>query len=345
MARATSNQAAAWMVRAGREQRLFDRFIDRAQICVGFGNNLSEDVISMSREELKLAYLEVYPNVSTGRLNNRIGQLHRFLSTFEIGDRVVTYDASLRRYIVGKITSTVTLEHEEDEEPLWVRSVEWTHKVSRDQLTASERNQLGSTLTIFKLKQPLIEHIDELAVGIDDQLDVSPTLAIEHAHDETAPITADDLADQAREHIEDRLVALDWEQMQELAAGLLRGMGYMTRVADPGPDRGIDVFASPDGLGLEEPRIFVEVKHRPHTTMGAPAVRAFLGGRRQGDRCVYISTGGFTREARYEAERATIPTHLVDLRELTRLLLAYYANLDERTKALIPLRMVYWPVD
>lgn len=29
-----------------------------------------------------------------------------------------------------------------------------------------------------------------------------------------------------------------------------------------GPDRGRDILASPDGLGLEEPRIIVEVKHR-----------------------------------------------------------------------------------
>jgi hypothetical protein len=46
-------------------------------------------------------------------------------------------------------------------------------------------------------------------------------------------------------------------------------MGYKTRVSPPGADRGVDIFASPDGLGLEEPRIFVEVKHRLKSAMGA----------------------------------------------------------------------------
>lgn len=84
------------------------------------------------------------------------------------------------------------------------------------------------------------------------------------------------------------------------------------------PDRGSDVFASPDGLGLEEPRIFVEVKHRPRSTMGADEIRAFLGGRRPGDRCLYVSTGGFTKEARYKAERATVPIRLVGMTDLDR---------------------------
>jgi len=80
-------------------------------------------------------------------------------------------------------------------------------------------------------------------------------------------------------------------------------MGYHTTVAADGSDRGADIFASPDGLGLQEPRIFVEVKHRSGS-MGADELRKFLGGRRAGDRCLYVSTGGFTKAARYEAERA-----------------------------------------
>lgn len=53
-----------------------------------------------------------------------------------------------------------------------------------------------------------------------------------------------------------------------------------------------------------------------NTQIGAPEVRAFLGGRRPTDRCLYVSTGGFSREARYEADRANIPLHLVDMPEL-----------------------------
>jgi restriction system protein len=99
--------------------------------------------------------------------------------------------------------------------------------------------------------------------------------------------------------------------MQELVAGVLRAMGYKTRVSPAGPDRGRDIIASPDGFGFQPPRIVVEVKHRKGT-MGAPEVRSFVGGLRQNDNGLYVSTGGFTREARYEADRTNQNLTLMD---------------------------------
>lgn len=85
---------------------------------------------------------------------------------------------------------------------------------------------------------------------------------------------------------------------------MLKAMGYCARVMPKGPDGGRDVVASPDALGLESPRIVAEAKHRKGA-MGAPAVRSFIGGLRAGDRGLYVSTGGFTKEARL---RPTAPT-------------------------------------
>jgi restriction system protein len=89
--------------------------------------------------------------------------------------------------------------------------------------------------------------------------------------------------------------------MEELVAALLRAMGYKARVTPKGPDRGRDVVASPDGLGFQHPRVFAEVKHRPKDSMGAERIRSFLGGLREGDCGLYVSTGGYTKDAHYEA--------------------------------------------
>jgi restriction system protein len=129
----------------------------------------------------------------------------------------------------------------------------------------------------------------------------------------------------------------------KLVAGILRAMGYKTRISTKGADRGVDIFASPDGLGLQEPRIFVEVKHRVEPT-GAPDVRAFLGGRKAGDRCLYVASGGFTNEGRYEAERSHIPITIVDLPALRELLLDHDERLDEPVRRLVPLTKIYWPI-
>lgn len=130
--------------------------------------------------------------------------------------------------------------------------------------------------------------------------------------------------------------------MEELVAGLLRAMGYRTRVVPKGADRGRDVVASPDGIGLTEPRSLNEVKHR-RGRMGAPEIRAFLGGRRRGDRGLYVSTGGFTQEARYEADRAQVPTVLLDIEDLAQSIQDHYDAFDGKARTLLPLKRVFVP--
>ncbi|MBB5192286.1 putative Mrr-cat superfamily restriction endonuclease [Silvimonas terrae] len=130
--------------------------------------------------------------------------------------------------------------------------------------------------------------------------------------------------------------------MQELVAGVLRAMGYKTRISPSGSDRGKDIVASPDGLGFEDPRIVVEVKHRA-AAMGSQEIRSFLGGRHDNDRGLYVSTGGFTKDARYEAERARIQVTLMDLDDLVRSIIEHYERMDIDTQRLVPLRKLYWP--
>ena len=77
--------------------------------------------------------------------------------------------------------------------------------------------------------------------------------------------------------------------------------------------------------------------------MGASDVRSFLGGLRGEDRGLYVSTGGFTREAQYEAERASVPVHLIDLDLLAQLLVQNYEHMDNEGKAIVPLIRFYWP--
>jgi restriction system protein len=75
--------------------------------------------------------------------------------------------------------------------------------------------------------------------------------------------------------------------------------------------------------------------------MGAQDVRSFLGGRHNADRGSYVSAGGFSKEANYEAERASIATALRSLDDLVCTLIEYYEKLDNETKCLVPLGCVY----
>jgi restriction system protein len=63
---------------------------------------------------------------------------------------------------------------------------------------------------------------------------------------------------------------------------------------------------------------------------------------RQGDRGLYVSTGSFTKDAKYEASQSNIPVMLLDLDELAILVVTHYKNFDLKGRALISLIRVYW---
>ena len=266
----------------------------------------------------------------------------RFRFTLEKDQRVVTYDPQHREYLVGDITSDYY--HNTDEisgaisSYAHLRRVDWLGRVSRDVLSVSSRNSLGSSLTLFSVNEEasteLLSHIGKPA---------TPE-GIEEDDSELDQIKEDTVA-RAHELIKDKLLELSPDKMEELAAAILRAMGYKTRVMPKGRDRGVDVLASRDGLGLEEPRIKVEVKHRSGTSMGSQDIRSFLGGLREGEKALYINTGGFTQEAKYEADRSKIPLTLLELNDLADLIVTHYESFDIEGKRLMPLVRVYFPTE
>lgn len=233
----------------------------------------------------------------------------------------------------------------------WSEPISWlTDEVHRDHLSQRAKNSLGSTLTVFTLPDDVAQELIRLASGaLDETTPIASMIeqkhAISDAEIKSAALTADPLDDIdniARERIKDKLTSLVWDEMQELVAGILRAMGYKTQVAPPGPDRGKDIIASPDGFGFEHPRIVVEVKHRVGQ-MDSKAIRSFLGGRHPDDRGLYVSTGGFTKDAHYEADRAAVPLTLWTMDTLVRALVDHYDKTDAETKRLVPLKRLYVP--
>ena len=331
----TSKSETVWMVRAGEGGQYLEDFISGGIVALGLE---ALDAISPSedRETIAQRIREAYPSWSKGKTSIWAGQLYRFVSQIKEGDKVLTYDTSRRIYHLGEITSGPGHDPTKFADMPEYREVRWESEIPRDQLSTTTKNSLGAISTLFQLPDHAAQEVLKASQG-ESQVEESETVAEEVEESALANIRS-----QAQEFIKDRISKLDPDNMERLIAALLRSMGYKTRITPIGPDRGVDIMASPDGLGFEQPRIIVEVKHRGEA-MGSQAIRSFLGGRHQEDKGLYVSTGGFTKDARYEADRAYIPLTLMDLDGLVTTLLEHYENLDEEGKTLIPLTKVYWP--
>ena len=160
---------------------------------------------------------------------------------------------------------------------------------------------------------------------------------------EEAATTLEEAEESAWSEIETHLSEMNPYDFQQVVAGLLRAMGYhVSWVAPPGPDRGIDVIAHSYPLGVTGPRIKVQVK-RTAERIAAREVRSFFAVVADVDVGLFISTGGFTKDAEEETrtqERRRVM--LLDLRRFFDLWVENYARVPEQTRRLLPLRPVYF---
>lgn len=326
-----------WMVR-GEGGSLYDTFRERGVVAIGWSMLAPHVRPGINRKQLIELYLATEPQIKRGTAVSGASQVWRFVNEVQNDDWVVTYAPANRLYQVGKVVGAATYRPDWAENGMALaRDVQWQpQELSRDVLSPTTKNSLGSTLTLFEI--PAAAAAEVFAV-----LNGQPRQAIEDEAEEA--IVTDPLANiesQTLERIKDRVSELDWDDMQQLVAGILRAMGYKTQISPPGSDRGKDIVASPDGFGFEHPRIVVEVKHRKGQ-MGSQEIRSFLGGRHKDDRGLYVSTGGFTKDAQYEADRASIPLAMWTLDHLVRALIEHYDATDAETKRIIPLKRLYWP--
>jgi restriction system protein len=132
-------------------------------------------------------------------------------------------------------------------------------------------------------------------------------------------------------------------EFQDLAAALLRGMGYFTPfVAPRGKDGGVDIFAYRDPLGTVAPRIKIQIKHR-ESPASVQEVRQLMGLlQKDGDVGIFISTGGFTPDAKATARGSHVHVELIDLERFISLWRDFYPKLTDEDKARLPLLPVYF---
>ena len=321
-----------WIVRSNGGE-LLPLFLEKNVVALGWcqNTNFENKDKNFIRQEFQKEYPESEKSIATW-----VGFFENFINVMQLNDYVLTYDSSLRLYYLGKIKSDYKYEPSINNDFPHIRCTEWYKEpISRDLISTSTKNSLGSPQTLFRLSDEQKEEI----LNIFNKKEKTETLTeIKEENKEFSQT----LLENAKESLKDSIQSLTPDEMEELVKEILNAMGYLAKRSKKGADRGIDVFASTDGLGLEDPRIFVEVKHRKGQ-MGSQDIRTFLGGRKAGDKCLYVSTGGFSKDAKYEAERSAIALTIIDIEDLANIISLHYDKFSVEGRSLLPLKKVYIP--
>jgi restriction system protein len=132
-------------------------------------------------------------------------------------------------------------------------------------------------------------------------------------------------------------------EFQDLVAALLRGMGYFTPfVAPKGKDGGVDIIAYKDPLGTTAPRIQVQIKHREKTATSVKEIRELMGLLKNNDVGIFVSSGGFTPDAKSTARTSNNHLELIDQNRFIELWQNFYDKLPDKDKNLFPLKPLYF---
>lgn len=169
---------------------------------------------------------------------------------------------------------------------------------------------------------------------------------IPHTDEENDPaketlIELETLEERATNGIREYLKNKNPYEYQDLVAALLRAMGYHTPfIAPKGKDGGIDIIAYLDPLGAQTPRIKVQVKHKPDTTIGAADVRALSGVLKAGDIALFVTSGTYSADARNAASSSDKFLRLIDGDEFIEMWQEYYPKMTDEDKNMLPLKQI-----
>ena len=330
-----SGQRTFWVVRAGDGGKFSSEFEAGGYVAIGFQ---AGDVSGLSREQIRDHLQSVNPGKKE-RVAGDAGMVFRFANEIQLGEIVVTPDGATHELLFGEVIGPYEYV---DPPPVasfrQVRRVRWLARHPRDLLPKRVLYSLGSVLTVFKPGgQDLLEAL--LSGHPVEPGDEQEAQTLEGEEVADVDLFAD-LQARSEELISARLTELDGYEMQDVVAGVLRAMGYYTQVSPPGADQGVDIVASRDPLGVDR-AVKVQVKARPTTRSGASEVRELAGVLDSGEKGIFVSSGGFTREATSDPSSQRIT--LVDGERLQELLVEYYDRLTQDIRALVPLRRLYFP--
>jgi len=154
----------------------------------------------------------------------------------------------------------------------------------------------------------------------------------------------DKYAEDARSGLRTFIIDKNPYEFQELVSELLDAMGYhISDVAQRGPDGGIDIIAYTDPLGTKQPRIIVQVKHRPDNSVSSDEIQKLAGTlKRPTDVGIFVTSGQYSKPAKNEARMSSQHIELIDFDRFVKLWVEHYDKMTDEQKNMLPLHPIYF---
>ncbi|WP_368834104.1 restriction endonuclease [Mycobacterium intracellulare] len=349
----------AWMVRAGKSGEREQWAIDRSVTGAGF-EEVADLTEAHDREQVQAAAAAAYPQAKPTAVRNFAAQLWALRGRMSKGDLVVMPLKLAPQVAIGKINGDYAyLADEPDPTRRHIRPVEWlVTDVPRSVIKQDLLYSLGAFSTICQISRNDAE--SRLRVILETGSDPGSrsgveasghpsrsdrSTALRDGEDEEVLDTAQAI-DVAR-YAADRIVARTIEtfaghRLAELVGAVLETEGFRCDVMPEGPDKGVDIIAGKGLLGLESPRIVVQVKSEAGH-VGAPIVQQLQGAitMHRADCGLLVAWGGVTKQAKELLSTQRFAISVWDSETLLAEVLKHYRDLPDAVRADLPLTQIW----
>jgi restriction system protein len=295
------------------------------------------------------ALRRAYPDDGPKRLLNWQAQLWAFVHSISEGDLAVLPLKASPAVAIGRVTGNYRYRDDLPSDARHTRPVKWqTSDLPRTAIGQDLLYSLGAFLTVCEIKRhDAVRRLVKLAESGRDPGWAGPAERLPAARDADAPSDEETTAVDVQQYAADQISArieqeFSGHDMALLVEAIFAARGMATWRSPEGPDGGVDVLAGSGPLGMDSPRICVQVKSST-TPMAVGVVRELQGvvGRLQADQGLLVAWGGLTQAAEREIRQQFFQVRVWNADDVLRELLAIYDRLPGDVRAKLPLKQIW----
>ena len=289
---------------------------------------------------------EALPDYKPRARGNFAGQLWAFSVSMENGDLVVLPRKLTSQVAIGRVTGPYEY-REVNAERRHTRPVQWLKTdIPRAIFERDLLYSFGAFMTVCQIsRNDAARRVASVLGGKPDPGPSAPT----GPQTKTTPATQEqaevvpDLVQMARDQIVARIQSrFLGHDLTRLVDAVLRVEGWVTKVSPPGPDGGVDILAGRGTLGLDGPRLCVQVKSQ-QSPADVTVYRTLQGTMQtfSAEQGLLVCWGGFTRAVEQEARQSHFTVRLWDSSDLVTAILRNYDRLPAEIQAELPLMQIW----
>ena len=332
-----------WIVRAGSRGEREEFALDHKLACVGW-DEVPDLAGTTTRDDVAALLRATYPDDSDARVQTQAAQLYAFAHRIQKDDLVVLPLKTRAQIAVGRVIGAYRHRPDLGEGATHTRPVAWLRPdLPRAAFGQDLLYSFGAFLTVcqvtrndaeVRVRTVLSGGADPGYGDTEDEVDDEPGPSMPVLRN-----VEEDAEEQISQYV---LRKYKGHEMARLVEAVLQAEGYVTRLSPPGPDGGVDILAGRGGLGLDGPRLCVQVKSS-ESPADVRVLRELQGSMQtfKADQGLLVSWGGLNGPADREARHNHFTVRVWDAKELLRAVFRNYERLPADLQAELPLKRVW----